>query len=90
MPREDLPRRCAVSMTCAAVDVRHAMSRSSDESVLCAMLLAEACDAIVIDGRRTGELDGRRDEESIRWMAALKRVQLAAAGKRPYGLMPRL
>ena len=44
------------------------------------MLLAEACDAIIIGDQRTGKLDGRRDEESISWIAVLKMVQLVGAG----------
>lgn len=44
------------------------------------MLLAEACDAIIIGDQRTGKLDGRRDEESVGWIAVLKMVQLVGAG----------
>jgi hypothetical protein len=70
-------------MTCAALDFRHTMSCTSNESVLCAVLLAEACDPIIIGDQWTGKLDGRRDEKSIGRIAVLKMVQLVGAGSGP-------
>jgi hypothetical protein len=46
------------------------------------MLLAEACDATIMDDQRTGKLDGCRDEESIGSIAALKMVRLIGAESR--------
>jgi len=67
-------------MPAPLLNVRYTVSRPGNESVLRTMLLAEACDAIIIGDQRTGKLDGRRDEESISRIAVLKMVQLVAAG----------
>jgi hypothetical protein len=55
--------------------------RSGNDSVLRAMLLAEACDTAIIGDQRTGKLDGRRDEEWSSWISVKsKRLKVANMG----------
>src|ERR1700733_15391739 len=62
---------------------RPSVSCADCKPVLSAMLLAEACNALVISDQRTGKLDRRSNQKSIRRVAVLEMMQLIAAGSGP-------